>query len=141
MNYIQLKQLLLEAAENGTLMTPKHDPDKLGEIFCNYRSVLSDSLAENLLSFINSEDYSAAAYHNNNSPQSPLYLTITPNPQGNFSVPASGVTGHTPTESLDTLIVVSGKTQGLHMFGSSYDEILASEMSGMLVNKVQIKEL
>jgi len=47
MTFNELKQHLEVAAKNGTLLTPKHDPNNLLTVFNSYRTVLSYDLANN----------------------------------------------------------------------------------------------
>jgi hypothetical protein len=134
MDFPQLKQLILQAHANGTLITEKHHPDKVSTIYTPYRTVVSKSVADNLESFINSEDYSVHEYHNTDYPLSPLYFTITPNSASTYSVAASGVTGNVPINAMDTLVIVSGGTAGIHMFGTSSSDIVTQETNGRLIN-------
>jgi len=63
---------LRDAAHNGTLMTPKHDPGKLGTTYAEYRSVLSFELASNLENFINSGEFKIVEYQHAPYAASPL---------------------------------------------------------------------
>ncbi|WP_153042541.1 hypothetical protein [Rufibacter ruber] len=138
MDFQAFKQLILSADSNGTLMSAKHDPNQLSNIYTPYRSVLSHELAAQLTSFLNSENYSVAEYINTRYPLSPLYFTITPKP-GSLTVAASGVTGTIASSILDTLVVVSGGTSGIHMYGEESSKILTMEETGILINKNEIK--
>lgn len=112
---------LVKAANDGTLMTPKHDPKYLGTIFNSYRTVLSHELSKNLLEFLNSKNFTVIEYYNVKQPKSPKYIVITPLPNKGFDIPASGVTACSPipTEALNCLIAVSGQTKGWHIFGEN----------------------
>jgi hypothetical protein len=120
MTFEDFRKHLIEAANNGTLMTPKHDPNNLGTtVFSSYRTVLSHDLAANLLSFINSGNYTVIEFENKKLPNSPLYFEITPNQDSGFAIPASGVTANSTFAStvVDKIIAVSGNTYGWHLFG------------------------
>jgi hypothetical protein len=134
-------QFLLQAAQDGTLMIPKHDPGDLGTIYTSYRSVLSCELAGHLKEFIESQKYEVTEYENRNYPDSPLYFRIDPYADCGFSVPASGVAANSPsaTNALDTLVAVSGKIQGWHLFGEASNEILQKIWSGDLVLRGKLK--
>jgi hypothetical protein len=128
------QELLLEAAHNGTLMTQKHDPDRLGVAsWTDYRSVLSHELADDLEGFISRGLYNTYYYHNSLHPSSPDYWVIESVDSG-FNTVASGVPGFSnwPDRMLDRLVVVSGLSQGLHMFGESSVIIQAMMLSGNL---------
>src|SRR5882724_6147307 len=105
---------LRDAAHNGTLMTPKHDPGKLGTTYAEYRSVLSFELASNLENFINSGEFKIVEYQHAPYAASPTYLELEPTGNSNFSVPASGVPTNSPmaTTALDRLVAVSGVNLG-----------------------------
>lgn len=51
-----------------------------------------------------------------------------------MNIPASGVTGSVPTEQFDTLIVVSGSSQGLYIIGDSFNNISEKIRSGQLTH-------
>jgi hypothetical protein len=64
-------------------------------------------------------------------------MRIIPNSSSSFSIPASGVTAHSPLAStvLDSLIVVSGSSQGWHIFGEDSLEIQNKISQGNLIDK------
>jgi hypothetical protein len=139
MTFEILKQLLIDADNNGTLLTQKHDPSLMATICKPFRSVLSHDLASNLSNFITSDDYTVYEYENINYPLSPLYFTLTPNQGSGFDIPASGVTVTVATSTLDTLVVVSGGTLGIHMYGESSSNINTMIAGNQLIPKSQIK--
>lgn len=139
MEFNAFKQLIINAHDNGTLITAKHDPDRVSTIFAPFRTVVSKQVADNFLQFINGEDYSVNEYQNTDYPLSPLYYTITPNPNSSFAIASSGVTGSIPTSALDTLIIVSGGTAGIHMYGNSSDDIQNKIDNGKLLNRRKLK--
>jgi hypothetical protein len=141
MDFKTLKQLMLEADRKGTLIIDRHNPDKVSTIFTEFRTVVSHQVAENLVQFIEDEDYSVREYQNIGYPFSPLYYTITPNPDSSFVVPSSGVTGNVPTEAFDTLVIVSGGTVGIHMYGNSSSDIQSKIANGKLTNERILKLL
>ena len=121
MNKQEYIQVFTQAATDGTLLAPKHDPSSLGTIYTRYRTVLSYELADSLSGFLSSGEYRLREYHNMSFPNSPKYIEIEPNPGSTFSVPASGVNMNSPfaTSAVDRLILVSGTSQGWHIFGES----------------------
>jgi hypothetical protein len=140
MNFDDFKQYLKDAGENGTLMTPKHDPYNLGTSFSSYRTVLSHNLADNLSNFISSGNYTVDEYENLRSPNSPLYFEITPNHDSGFSIPASGVTACSIFASsvVDKIVAVSGSFQGWHLFGEDSSIIQSKLTNGDLIFKKRL---
>lgn len=134
MNYSEFQHNLLSAYDAGSLLTAKHDPNSLHVVWSTPRSVLSFDLEANLRDFIKSGDYSVVEYENLSYPATPKYWEITPAPSSTFSVPASGVNSFTPHPSiaLDRLVVVSGKNQGLHIYGENSTTIQARLSAGAL---------
>ncbi len=139
MTFDELKNNLTQAATNGSLMTPKHDPNNLGTtVFNSCRTVLSYDLATNLNTFISSGKFTVSEYENKRLPNSPLYFEITPNPDSGFSVPASGVTANSvfASTAVDRLVAVSGQTQGWHLFGEDSSVIQRKLNNGDLIKKI-----
>lgn len=141
MEFDELKRFLESAAENGTLMTPKHDPFNLSTTYASYRTVLTHELAPNLESFIKSGQFSVNEYENTLSPNTPLYFEIIPSAESGFSIPASGVTANSMFGSsvVDRLIVVSGKTTGWHIFGEDNHVLNTKIRNGDLINKRRLR--
>jgi len=141
MDFDELKRHLVKAAKNGTLMTPKHDPNNLTTTFVKYRTVLTHELAPNLEAFIKSGQYAVNEFENIHSPNTPLYFEITPDTESGFSIPASGVTAHSTFGSsvVDRLIVVSGCNQGWHLFGEDSHIINQKFLKGDLINKRRLR--
>ena len=137
-----INQLLI-AFNNGTLMTPKHDPQNMPNLsFTSIRSVLSHQLASNLERFIKEGKFSVEEFENKDHPNTPEYWVITPNSDSQFSVPASGITATTTgvlTEAYDRLIAVSGHTQGLHMYGEKRTKIAKKIRRKKLIKKKKLK--
>lgn len=140
MKFDELKRFLETAAENGSLMTPKHNPINLSTTYASYRTVLTHELAPNLELFIKSGQFSVNEYQNTHFTDSPLYFEIIPSPESGFSIPASGVTTNSIFGSsvLDRLIAVSGKTIGWHIYGEDIHVLNRKIQNGDLINKRKI---
>jgi hypothetical protein len=140
-NKKELIAALKKAADDDTLMTPKHDPNKMAyKTYSTYRTVLSYELAEELKSFIAAEDYDVIEYENCNPNYAlQLFEIISTNPT--FSVPASGVgpDNSKPSTALDRLIAVCGNIQGWHMYGDSSKDILSKCKKGKLKKKKKLE--
>ena len=132
------KQHLLKVYNEDTLLTPKHDPNNLGTLLIKYRTVVSHDIASKLLEFIDVGIDKVFSYTNNRHPNSSIYIEIVPTQQ--FYIPSSGVTSYSPyaTSALDRIVVVSGRTQGWHIFGESSLNIIQQLTNGDLTNKQEL---
>jgi hypothetical protein len=141
MEFDELKRFLESAAENGTLMTPKHDPFNLSTTFASYRTVLTHELAPNLEAFIKSGQFSVFEYENIRSPITPLYFEIIPSTESEFSIPASGVTANSNFGSsvVDRLVAVSGSTIGWHIYGEDSHVLNRKVRNGDLIKKRKLR--
>ena len=130
----ELKQHLIDAATDGTLLTLKHDPNDLNTTRSRYRTVLSYDCAQNLEDFLKSEDYEFTQYNNTEFPKIHYYIKIIPSSNSGYSIPASGVPGHFPfaTSGVDCLVAISGSRQGWHIYGESSHIIEDKLASGKL---------
>ena len=130
---------LLTAFNNGTLLTPKHNPQNISDLsFAPVRSVLSYDLANNLENFIKEGKFSVEEFKNEDHPNTPEYWVITPNSDSQYSIPASGITATTAgvlIETYDRLVVVSGHTQGLHIMGEKRTKIARKIRNKKITNK------
>jgi hypothetical protein len=122
------------AAETGSLLTAKHDPNNLNITWANYRSVLSYDLSASLEKFIKSGEYSINHYGDTRYPKGSGYFEVIPNTGSTFSIPGSGVPAGsvTPTEAFDRLVIVHGKDLGWHAYSETSSYISASVTSGRL---------
>lgn len=119
------KKQLRDAASANSLLMPKHDPNQLSTTHSSYRTVLSHEASSSLKRFIDSDDYSVDYYQNLRPGLGNHYCRIIPKDNSHFSIAASGVTAHSnfASTALDSLVVVSGPTQGWHVFGEDSIEI------------------
>lgn len=78
-NLDEFKEHLIQAINNGSQLTPKHDPNNLGTSYSSFRTVLSHDLSNNLYSFINSGNFSVKRFENTKYLNSPYYFEITLN--------------------------------------------------------------
>ena len=120
MNKNDYAQLWAQLAKDGELLTDKHDPNDLATPRSKPRSVIAAELAPVLPGFFQSGLFTLAHYENRQYPRTPDYFEITPTTP-EFSVPASGVPpfATTPASQCDRLIIVSGESQGWHIYGES----------------------
>jgi len=133
MNFDEFKAYLEKAAEDGTLLTPKHDPGNLAQTWATYRTVLSPDLAKNLEAFIKSGSYTVNYYEDWRPNVSGPLFEITPT-DPNFNVPGSGIASQAsaPHAPCDRLIAVSGSKQGWHLFADNAAEIEKRAASNQL---------
>lgn len=122
---------LLQALASGNLLKPKHSLSSLGTSEPHYRTVVvHDEPA--LRSFFESGSYSVTSYKNNDPRHTDPYYVVTPDDRN--VVAASGVPANVPDPShpCDIFIVVSGSSQGLHIYGESSSTIQAKVNAGTL---------
>ncbi len=122
------------AAQSGSLLTAKHDPNNLSITFDSYRTVLDHAVSASLESFIVSGAYNITKYEDARHPNGAGYFEVTPKPGSGFTVFGSAVLSGTitPTGSLDRLVFVSGSNQGWHVYAESSTQISSSVASGRL---------
>jgi hypothetical protein len=123
-----------QAAESGSLLTAKHDPNNLTIAWQKFRSVLSYDLSSSLVTFIKSGEYSINHYHDSHYPKGSGYFEATPNPDSTFYIPGSGVESGsiTPTQALERLILVYGQNQSWHTYAETSSFISGAISSGRL---------
>jgi hypothetical protein len=139
MNKNEYALLWAQLARDNKLMTDKHDPNYLMTLRRNDRSVIAAELAPVLPGFFQSGLFTLTHYENTQYPRTPDFFEITPSTP-EFSVPASGVPAFstTPTSQCDRLIIVSGESQGWHIYGESSANIQRRFACGQLTNSISI---
>lgn len=127
----------IDALNQGTLLTPKHDPASVGTPFPGYRTV-STMDTHALLGFFQGGDYGVFGYTNSNPQHTLYYIEIIPNDPA--VVPGSGVPpmSGTPTTSCDRFVAVSGVKQGWHLFAEDSQNIQTKESQGGLLAKYEL---
>jgi hypothetical protein len=131
--FVQLSQEWAQVAIGGALLTPKHDPNASYQQNVPIRSVVSQQLSSSLESFIVSKNYTVDEYYNpvhNN-----YYYVVTPDPSLGFNVAGYYMlSGSQATGSaLNSMIMVSGSTQGWHIFTEASATIAQKMAAGELV--------
>lgn len=121
------------AANNNTLLTPKHHPTGLTTVYQGFKSVLTPDLAANLEGFICSGNYSIAQFENRFYPTTPDYIVLKPK-DPEFSIPGSGVFGQSGLVlwPCDRLVLVSGGAQGWHIYSELQYNIQMAKKNGSL---------
>jgi hypothetical protein len=124
----------VEAAQSGSLLTAKHDPNNLSITFASYRTVLDHAVSASLESFISSGAYDITKYEDARYPNGAGYFEVTPKQGSGFTVVGSAVPSGsvTPTGSLDRLVFVSGSNLGWHVYAENSAQISSSVASGRL---------
>src|ERR1044072_4657963 len=104
--------------DNGKFLAPKHDPAGAATPYSGFRTVTVDQ-ASGLKTFLDSGDYRLFQYTNTKYPKTPDYYEIVPNDP--HKVTGSGIPGGsvTPTTACDRFAVVSGISQGNHVFAET----------------------
>ena len=130
-----------DAWDDGTLMTPKHDPKGVGSIWSSYRSVLSEETVKLFGQAFGSADaFDIDLYENKNPQHHPFYLVLTPQTPCPITVSASGITAYSPVPNsvLDSLVIVKGAGGKLHMYGENSANIQKETGRGKLVHQRKI---
>ena len=122
---------LTDAANSGTLLTGKHNPNNIGTTWNKDRSVTVKPPAE-LTNYIASGDFDIRAYENQDARHPPCYLELIPSDAS--VVTGSGIPAYstTPTYSCDRFVAVSGVRLGWHIFAELSTTIQARTASGVL---------
>jgi hypothetical protein len=134
----QLFQEWAQEANNGRLLTPKHDPNGVFQQPVPIRSVLSQELSASLEAMLASGQYEAHEYYN--SRHSNYYYEIKPDPSLNFAITGYlTISGSQSTGSaLDRMVIVSGSSQGWHVFAETSSVIAQRQVTGELVHQAKL---
>jgi len=126
---------LSKSAEDGILMTQKHNPGNLSTSYKSYRTVLSFELASKLNEFIKSGCFDVKYYEDKGAGSSKDYYEIIISSNSTFTVPASGVAPLSPiaTSQCDRLVAIIGFKTGWHLFGEESIEIENKVKKGELI--------
>ncbi|MCZ2268640.1 MAG: hypothetical protein LC124_07265 [Ignavibacteriales bacterium] len=124
--------------ENGTFLTPKHDPNNLSTAYASFRTVLTPQMSSSLENFIHSRNFSINVYLDNRF-NNFYYEILSSDPS--YSRLANGVpSGSIQTGSLcDRLVVVSGSQQGWHIMGEDSATINQEIQNGRFVLSASLK--
>lgn len=119
------------ACNNNTLLTYKHDPNNTF-ISEEFRSVLTQQASASLEELINSEKYHLDAYYNTKH-QKYSYM-LTPFDSGSYSIVGLGIPSGSSrySGSFDSYLVVSGSSDGWHIYSQNLDVIKAQIHKGRL---------
>lgn len=131
----ELIELLLEAHKSGSLVTPKHNPKKLSNVWPKFRTVISDQVYDNIVHCIETGIEKIYEYQNNKG----AYYEICLNSKYEFA--SSGVTEYSPFpfEGYNRIIAVYGEKQQWHIFGEISRVIEEKTKKGELYNRVELK--
>jgi len=121
-----------QAIADDTFVSFKHHPTGLATLQ-KTRSVLDPDLVDNLSGFLNSGCYSIAHFTNKAYPTTPDYFVVVPK-DTDFSVPGSGIMPASPSVlwPCDRLVIVSGASQGWHIYAELSSNIKLAQSNGQL---------
>lgn len=127
----KLIDLLKSAVNSDTLLTYKHDPNS-GLVYAKFRSVLTQQASGSLKRLINSEEYDLKAYYDNQHKKH--FYTLLPHDSGSYTTIGLGIPSGSliPTGSLDTFMVVSGSSDGWHIYSEDSAKIQSDAMSNKI---------
>ena len=123
---------LRTAAQNDTLLTPKHDPAGLPVPHNCFRTITCMSPAE-LEQYLAKGEFNIREYTNTNPAHSRQYFVLKPRDAS--VVPGSGVPpmSSTPTNACDRFVAVCSANQGWHLFAEKESEIKKKVQNGKLL--------
>ncbi len=135
MNRDGVKQLLLDAAANGTLLTTKHDPSSVGTAYPGYRSVTVGS-SSGVVEFLQGDQYVMHQYED--ARRRNMYVEIVPHDAA--IVPGSGIPAQSaqPTHACNRFVAVSGAIQGWHIFAEEDSVIQGKLRDGDLIDRGEL---
>jgi len=118
----ELINVLKVAANSGSLLTPKHDPNS-GIKLDKFRTVLTQEASASLQSLINSEKYGFDVYFNNRHLK--YSYKLLPLDSGSYSTVGFGIQPNSAEQSgsFDAFLVVSGSVDGWHIYSESSDSL------------------
>ncbi|HLG35223.1 MAG TPA: hypothetical protein VI757_10110 [Bacteroidia bacterium] len=129
-----LKQCLFNALSNNSLLSDKHDPNKMGVVWPDKRSVISHQVAADLFQFIDVGIERIFEYQNGGGNYYEIAL------KSNYKFAASGVAelAVLPHQGFDRIIAVYGKRQHWHIYGEDSKVIAKNYATGKLQNKTEL---
>jgi len=124
--------------DQGTFLTPKHDPSSLNTTYNKFRSVLSEPMSASLYTFIKSRDYEINVYNDNRYHND--YYEIISNSQ-EFTIIGGGVPSQSfyTSSVMDRLSIVSGSNNGWHCFAENSSNIQLMTGSNDLIYSGSLK--
>jgi hypothetical protein len=127
----QLTAILAQKADNGMLITPKHDQTSASTPYQGYRTIVCMTNQE-MSKFIRSGNYTIRRYSKTNQNHPPHFYEIEP--YDPMIVPGSGIQSMStsPTTSCDRFVVVSGGLQGWHLYTETSSNIQQQINKGVL---------
>jgi hypothetical protein len=130
----ELKRIFLQTLEDKSLLTPKHDPNKLDIPWNKERTVVSHQVAENLFEFIDQGIDKVFEYQN----KAGKYYEISL--KSNYDYASSGVIANStePFAGYDRIIAVNGKKQKWHIYGEDSQRIEDNFKKGILKDRIEI---
>ncbi len=130
----ELKSCLLKALANNTLLTDKHDPNKMNVVWDRNRSVISNQVEEDLFQFIDSGIDQVFEYQNSMGKYYEIIL------KSNYEYASSGVPAlsNSPYQGFDRIIAVNGKKQKWHIYGEDSKVIADNFAKGKLKNRIEL---
>jgi hypothetical protein len=135
MNFDELVDHFVDANNKGELIKHKHDVANISVPYSTPRSVCL-YYKDQMDTFLQGKQYELTHYDNSSQPNTPDVWTLKP--FDSVIVTGSGLAAYstTPHTALDTLLIVSGSVQGLHVYAESTLKIADKERNGTYINKV-----
>ncbi len=130
----ELKQYLLKALSDNSLLTDKHDPNKIEFPWGRNRTVISHQVAEDLHRFINTGIDKVFEYQNKVG----KYYEIVLNSNYDFASSGVAALAKSPYQGFNRVIAVNGIKQSWHIYGEDNKVIENNFALGRLHNKIEL---
>lgn len=133
-------QAMLVAYYNGTLLTPKHDPNTITTPYDKFRSVVSHEVSSSMETLLVTEQFDVIRYEDKDHLTGAGYYEVIIYPSMGITASGFGVPSGSITYSgvLDRLAFFSGSNQGWHVISETSSNIQNDIATGRLYSGRQL---
>ena len=130
----QLVGAWIAGANNGTLLTTKHDPNAATPPKVSFRSVVSQEVSGTLKAFVAGGDYTINQYQDKNFLSGAGFFEVVPTTASGLNLQSLGILSSSmaPPTDADRLVFVSGSNQGWHVHAEHHSAIARMKSDGRL---------
>jgi hypothetical protein len=127
-SYNDFKTKILEARDNNTLLTEKHDPNHFSDQYRTYRSVLTPEAVRYFDNLSDNGFPDVVYYECKDNPQKRIFAAEFYGEKP-FDIAGSGICSmdSNPSSDLNTVFFVSGQKQGFHMYAGNLEDLSNSD--------------
>ncbi len=130
----QLTSDWILAANSGTLLTTKHDPNAAAPANVSFRSVVTQEVSGSLKAFVAANHFAVNHYEDSRYRSGAGFFEVIPDASSGLDVGNLGIlSGSTaPRIVADRLVFVSGSNAGWHVYAENQSTIAAFQANGRL---------